>query len=95
MIVPTTPPWPRKLIPHEFSCQPKIRKFYSQNLIHVRYLVPPRSLSRKQIKTKLMLCKPLFIVHVRVKGLFKVILEYKSEVPQLQKWAWHMYNEIA
>ena len=54
-----------------------------------------QSLSRKQIKTKLMLCKPLFIVHVRVKGLLKVILEYKNEAPQLQKWTWHMHNEIA
>ena len=33
-----------------------------------------------------MLCKPLFIVHVRVKGLFKVILQYKNKVPQLKKW---------
>ena len=48
------------------------------------YLVPPRNLSRKQIKTKL----------VRVKRLYKVILEYKNEVPQLQKWVWHMYDEI-
>ena len=31
--------------------------------------MPPQSLLRKQIKTKLMLCMPLFIVHVRVKGL--------------------------
>ena len=34
----------------------------------------------KQIKTKLMLFKPLFIIHVRVKGLFKVILEYKMKL---------------
>ena len=40
---------------------------------------------RKQIKTKLMFCKPLFIDHVRVKGLYEVILEYKNEAPQLQK----------
>ena len=33
MIVPTTPPWPRNLIPHEFSCQPKTLKFYPRNLI--------------------------------------------------------------
>ena len=58
------------------------------------YLASPQSLSRKQIKTKLMLCKPLFIIHVRVKGLFKVILEYKNEAPQLKKWAWHMHNKI-
>ena len=38
--------------------------------------------------------KPLFIVHVRVKGLLKVILEYKNEAPQWQKWAWHMHNKI-
>ena len=37
------------------------------------------SLSRIQTKTKLMLCKPLFIIHVRAKGLFKVILEYKTK----------------
>ena len=41
-----------------------------------------------------MLYNPLFIVHVRVKGLFKVILEYKNEAPQLVKWARHMHNEI-
>ena len=45
-------------------------------------------------KTKLMLCKPIFIAHVRVKGLFEVILEYKNEAPQSQKWAWHMHNKI-
>ena len=41
------------------------------------YLVHPQSLSRKQIKIKLMLCKPLFIVHERVKGFLKVMLQYK------------------
>ena len=50
---------------------------------------------RKQIKAKPMLCKPSFIVHVRVKDLFKVILEYKNEAPQWKKWAWHMLNEIS
>ena len=45
-----------------------------------------------KFKTKLMFCKPPFIIHVR---LFKVILEYKNEVPRLQKWAWHMHNKIA
>ena len=34
---------------------------------------------KKTIKTKLMLCKLLFIVHVEVKGLLKVILEYKTK----------------
>ena len=58
------------------------------------YLVPQQSLSRKQIKTKLMLCKPLFILHVRVKGFLKVILQYKNKAPQLQKWACHMHHEI-
>ena len=48
----------------------------------------------KQMKTKLMLCKPLFIVHGRVEGFLKVILEYKNESPLLQKWVWHMHNEI-
>ena len=61
---------------------------------HCYYLVPPQSLSRKQIKTKLMLCKPLFIVHGRVKGFLNIILQYKNEAPPLQKWAWHMHNEI-
>ena len=37
------------------------------------YLVPPQSPSRKQFKTKLMLCKLLFIIHGRVKGFLKVI----------------------
>ena len=32
-------------------------------------LVTPHSLSRKQIKTKPMLCKPLLIIYGRVKGL--------------------------
>ena len=41
-----------------------------------------------------MLCKPLFIIHVRVKGLLKDTLQYKNKVPQLQKWAWHIHNEI-
>ena len=54
------------------------------------YLMPSQSLSRKQ----LMLCKPIFIIHGRVKRLLKVVLQYKNKVPQLQKWAWHMHNEI-
>ena len=58
------------------------------------YLVPPQSLLRKQIMTKLMLCKPLFIIHGRVKGFLKVILQHKNEVPLLQKWVWHMHSEI-
>ena len=58
------------------------------------YLAPSQRLSRKQIKTILTLCKPLFIVNVRVKALFKVMLEYKNKAPQLEKWAWHMHNEI-
>ena len=41
-----------------------------------------------------MLHKPLFIAHVRVKGLLKVILQYKSKTPHLQEWAWHMHGEI-
>ena len=40
---------------------------------------------KKQIKTKLMLYKPLFIIiHVKVKGLFKAILEYKNNLPHFQ-----------
>ena len=50
------------------------------------YLAPPQSF-KITIKTILMLCKPLFIFHVRFKGLFKIILEYKNEAPQLEKWA--------
>ena len=61
---------------------------------HCYYLTPPQSLSRKQIKTKLMLCKPLFIVHDRFKGFLKVILQYKNEALPLQKWAWRMRNTI-
>ena len=41
-----------------------------------------------------MVCKPLFIVHGRIKGFLKVIVQYKNEAPPLQKWAWHMHNEI-
>ena len=41
-----------------------------------------------------MLCKPLFIVHGRVKAFLKAILQYKNEAPPLQKWVWHMHNEI-
>ena len=58
------------------------------------YLAPPQSVSRKQIKTKLMLCKPLFIIHDRVRGFLLVILQYKNEAPLLQKWALYMHNEI-
>ena len=61
---------------------------------HGYYLAPLQSLSRKQIKTILTLCKPPFFVNVRAKGIFKIILEYKNEVPQLKKWAWHMHNEL-
>ena len=41
-----------------------------------------------------MLCKPLFVIHIRVKGLYKLIVEYKNEAPQLKKWAWHMHNRL-
>ena len=46
------------------------------------YLAPPQSLSRKQIKAKLMLCKPLFFAHRRVKGFLKVTknLKFKKGV---------------
>ena len=59
------------------------------------YLAPPQSVARKQIKTKLILCKPLFIVHGRVKGFLLAILQYTNRAPPLQKWAWDMHNEIA
>ena len=45
-------------------------------------------------KAILTLCKPLFVVHVRVKGLYKLKLEYKNEAPKLKKWAWHMHDAI-
>ena len=32
------------------------------------YLAPPQSILTKQIYAKLMLCKPLFIIHGRVKA---------------------------
>ena len=41
-----------------------------------------------------MVCKPLFIVHGRVKDFLKVTPQYKNEAPLLQKWAWYMYNKI-
>ena len=37
MIVPTTRPWPQKLIPHKLSCQSKTQKINQQNLILVWY----------------------------------------------------------
>ena len=40
-----------------------------------------------------MLCKPLFIIHGRVKAFLKAILQYKNEAPPLQKWVWRMHNE--
>ena len=46
-----------------------------------------------QIKTKLMLSIPLFIIHVRAKFFLKVLLDYKNEAPLLQKWAWHMHSK--
>ena len=49
---------------------------------------------RTQNKAILMFCKPLFVIRVRVKDLYKLILEYKNKVPQLKKWVWHMHNVI-
>ena len=46
---------------------------------HHYYLAPPQSLWRKQIKTKLMLCKPLFIVQAELKA-------FKSYTT-VQKWS--------
>ena len=40
---------------------------------------------------------PLFVVHIRVKGLYKLILEYKNKLKRLSSksaWAWHMHNAI-
>ena len=41
-----------------------------------------------------MLCKPLFIVHGKAKVFLKAVLQYKNETSLLQKWVWHMHNEI-
>ena len=41
-----------------------------------------------------MLFKPLFVVHVGVKGFYELILEYKNEAPQFEKWAWYMHDAI-
>ena len=46
------------------------------------YLVPPQSLTRKQQKTKLILGKTLLSFMSELK---EVILQYKNEVPLLQK----------
>ena len=46
---------------------------------HGYYLAPSQSLSRKQIETILPLCKPLFIVNVRVKGLLKLYRSTKTK----------------
>ena len=64
------------------------------SIIQTLLLVCGASFPRKQIRTKLMLCNPLLIIHERVKGFLKVILQYKNEASQLQKWAWHMHNDI-
>ena len=49
-----------------------------------------------------MLCKPILFMSELVKGLYKDKLEYKNkasrlenEASRLEKWAWHMNNEIA
>ena len=36
----------------------------------------------------------LLLMAELVKGFLKVILQYKNEAPQLQKWTWHMHNKI-
>ena len=41
-----------------------------------------------------MLCKPLFVVHVGVKGLYELILEYKNKAAHFKKLAWHMHDTI-
>ena len=41
-----------------------------------------------------MLCKPLFIIHGKAKVFLKAVLQYKNKAPPLQKWVWHMHNEI-
>ena len=75
-----------------------VKIFHCQNFAlygkHHYYLVLAQNLSRKQIKIKLMLCKPIFIIHGRVKGFLKVILQYKNKAPPLQKKAWHMHHKI-
>ena len=80
------------------SCQHAIfnKQMYVNRHLHSTNAVIIWCLQKllRKIKIKLMFCKPLFIVHGRVKGLFKVILEYKNGVPQLKNWAWHMHNKI-
>ena len=74
---------------HEFYIPQKLRVYGSTCTMQTsgckstpsQYKCHSQSLSRKQIKTKLMLCKPLFIVHGRVKGFLKVILQYKNKAP--------------
>ena len=41
-----------------------------------------------------MLCKPLFIVHGRVKAFLKAILQYKNKVPPLQFNSYFGSNNI-
>ena len=48
------------------------------------YLVPPQNTLTKQIRDKLMLCKPLFIVHGRVKA-FKTYTRVQKQNASAQK----------
>ena len=55
------------------------------NYEHSYYLAPPQSLSRKQMKTNLKLCKPLFIVDGRVKRLFKIYATVQKQSTSVAK----------
>ena len=62
---------------------------------HRYCLVSPQSLSRKQIKTKLMLCKPLLIVHGRVKGFLRLYYSAKTKCLSCKSGhGTYIHNEI-
>ena len=58
------------------------------------YLVSSQSILTKQIKAKLMLCKPLlsFMAELR---LFITYTGVQKQSASARKVAWHMHNEIA
>ena len=41
-----------------------------------------------------MLCKPAFIVHIRVKGILESYTVVQNEELQLQKWIWHIHTNF-
>ena len=81
---------------HLPTCLPAVRLSWTSAMAPVFYTTGNHVRFTKILfRSKFVhFCKHLFIVHIRVKGLVKVMLQYRNEAPQLQKWAWHMYNEI-